>query len=92
MALFSPEAIIRALGIDPAMLAQIGQTFATMQSNVDAMRDGFVRTIEHFNNRLDTIEERQRHIDMMLRRLLAMHGGTAAALPALPQPEQDTGS
>lgn len=71
---FTPEGMLKAMGVNPQeMLAE----YARWKGEFDGMKTGAVQASQHFNNRLNTIEQNQivlnAKLDAITKLLLQVH-------------------
>jgi hypothetical protein len=75
---FTPERLIKALGIDPAQLVQFMQR---MQGELGGFKTGFASVVAHFNTKLSLQEARLSLIERKQDRILALLGDTTFGTP-----------
>lgn len=57
------------LGVDPALVEQVGKTLVGGMAELDAMKAGFGNAMNHFSGRLTALETRLENIEALLLEL-----------------------
>jgi hypothetical protein len=69
MSILSPETLFKMLGVDPALVEQVGKTLVGGMAELDAMKQGFGNAMTHFSGRLTALETRLENIETLLLEL-----------------------
>jgi hypothetical protein len=69
MSILSPETLFKMLGVDPALVEQVGKTLVGGMAELEGMKQGFGNAMNHFSGRLNALETRLENIETLLLEL-----------------------